>query len=164
MSRKLSIDFEEIRKLAELVAETELSQIEIEEDDMRICVSRDSAAQVVQTVAAPVATAPAPAAAAPAAAPAAAAPAPAADAAGGFDSHPGAIKSPMVGTVYLQPEPSAPKFVKVGDTVSAGDTLMIIEAMKVMNPIKAAASGTVTQILVNDNEPVEFDEVLAVIE
>ena len=70
----------------------------------------------------------------------------------------------MVGTAYLQPEPDAPSFVKVGDTVKAGDTLMIIEAMKVMNPIKAPSAGTVTQILVDDASPVEFDEVLVVIE
>jgi acetyl-CoA carboxylase biotin carboxyl carrier protein len=79
-------------------------------------------------------------------------------------SHPGAVTSPMVGTAYMAPEPSAPTFVKKGDTVKAGDTLMIIEAMKVMNPIKAENSGTVTQILVKDGQPVEFGDVLMVIE
>ena len=160
MAKKLSIDLDEIRKLAELVQETELSEIEIEEDDLRIRVSR-SGGQMVQAVAA------APAALPPAANQAvAAAPIEAASSAGGTDleSHPGAVKSPMVGTVYLQPEPSAPKFVSVGDKVAAGDTLMIIEAMKVMNPIKAPSAGTVTQVLVEDAAPVEFDEVLVVIE
>jgi acetyl-CoA carboxylase biotin carboxyl carrier protein len=79
-------------------------------------------------------------------------------------AHPGAVTSPMVGTVYMQPEPSKPSFVKKGDTVRAGDTLLIIEAMKVMNPIKAEKAGTVTQILVKDGQPVEFGDVLMVIE
>jgi acetyl-CoA carboxylase biotin carboxyl carrier protein len=79
-------------------------------------------------------------------------------------AHPGAVTSPMVGTVYMQPEPGIPPFVKKGDTVKAGDTLVIIEAMKVMNPIKAENSGTVTQILVQDGQPVEFGDVLMVIE
>jgi len=153
MAKKLSIDFDEIRKLAELVQDTELSEIEIEEDDLRIRVSRNGA-QMVQAVAAP--------------APAAnqAAPAVIADTAtaASSDAHPGAVKSPMVGTVYLQPEPGAPSYVSVGDKISAGDTLMIIEAMKVMNPIKAPKSGTVKQILVDDAQPVEFDEVLVVVE
>ncbi len=157
MAKKLKIDLEEIRKLAELVQETDLNEIEIEEDDLRIRVSRGG--QVVQTVAAPVAPAPVAANA-----PAAAAPAEAASAGGYDDSHPGAVKSPMVGTVYLQPEPGADSFVSVGDKVSAGDTLMIIEAMKVMNPIKAPNSGTVKAILVDDTSPVEFDEPLIVIE
>lgn len=79
-------------------------------------------------------------------------------------AHPGAVKSPMVGTAYMAAEPGAPNFVNKGDSVNAGDTLMIIEAMKVMNPIKAETSGTVTQILVNDGEPIEFGDVLMVIE
>ncbi len=78
--------------------------------------------------------------------------------------HPGAVTSPMVGTAYLAPEPSAPTFVKKGDTVAAGDTLLIIEAMKVMNPIKASKGGTVTQILVESGKPVEYGDVLMVIE
>ena len=156
MAKKLSIDFDEIRKLAELVQDTELSEIEIEEDDLRIRVSRNGA-QMVQTVAAP--TAQAPAANTPAA-PAAEAPA----AVVSHESHPGAVKSPMVGTAYLQPEPGAPSYVSVGDKVSAGDTLMIIEAMKVMNPIKAPKAGTVKEILVDNAQPVEFDEVLIIVE
>ena len=79
-------------------------------------------------------------------------------------AHPGAVTSPMVGTAYLKPEPSAGAFVKKGDTVKAGDTLLIIEAMKVMNPIKAENSGTVTHIMVKDGQPVEFGDVLMVIE
>ncbi len=78
--------------------------------------------------------------------------------------HPGAVTSPMVGTAYLAPEPSAPTFVKKGDTVAAGDTLLIIEAMKVMNPIKASKGGTVTQILIETGKPVEYGDVLMVIE
>ena len=79
-------------------------------------------------------------------------------------SHPGAVKSPMVGTAYLQGEPGAPSFGQKGDTVNAGDTLVIIEAMKVMNPIKAEKGGTVTQILIENGQPVEFGDVLMVIE
>jgi len=78
--------------------------------------------------------------------------------------HPGAVTSPMVGTAYLAPEPGAAPFAKKGDTVSAGDTLLIIEAMKVMNPIKASKGGTVTQILVESGKPVEYGDVLMVIE
>jgi acetyl-CoA carboxylase biotin carboxyl carrier protein len=79
-------------------------------------------------------------------------------------SHPGAVTSPMVGTVYLQGEPGAPPFVSKGSSVKAGDTLVIIEAMKVMNPIKAEKSGTITHIMVSDGEPVEYGDVLVVIE
>lgn len=158
MAKKLKIDFDEIRKLAELVQETDLSEIEIEEDDLRIRVSRGG--QVVQTVSAAPAAAPAPANQS---APATPAPA-AADTGSNFENHPGAVKSPMVGTAYLQPEPGADSFISVGDSVSAGDTLMIIEAMKVMNPIKSPKSGTVKAILIDDASPVEFDEPLVVIE
>lgn len=79
-------------------------------------------------------------------------------------AHPGAVTSPMVGTAYMAPEPGASPFVSKGDTVNAGDTLMIVEAMKVMNPIKAENAGTVTQILVKDGQPLEFGDVLMVIE
>ncbi len=81
-----------------------------------------------------------------------------------LDQHPGAVKSPMVGTAYMQPEPGASAYVSAGQDVKEGDTLMIIEAMKVMNPIKAHKAGKVQQICVNDSQPVEFDEVLMVIE
>ncbi len=156
MAKKLKIDFDEIRKLAELVQDTDLSEIEIEEDDLRIRVSRGG--QVIQSVAA----APAMPAAAPAAANQSAAPA--SDAAGSNEDHPGAVKSPMVGTAYLAPEPGADNFVSVGGNVSEGDTLMIVEAMKVMNPIKAPKSGKVTAVLVSDGTPVEFGEPLVIIE
>ena len=139
-----------IKELAELLDETGLTEIEVEEDGRRVRVSR---AGHVHTVA--------PAAAAPAAMPAAApAPGPAGEAA----PHPGAILSPMVGTVYVSPEPGAPPFVTKGDTVQEGQTLLIVEAMKVMNPIPAPKSGTVKEILVADGQPVEFDEPLIVIE
>jgi acetyl-CoA carboxylase biotin carboxyl carrier protein len=144
------IDPDAIRKLAELMTETGLSEIELAEGDRRVRVSRAASAA-------------APAAlhfAAPAAAPAAAAPAAAASPA----SHPGAVISPMVGTAYLQAEPDAPPFVTVGGQVRVGDTLLIIEAMKVMNPIKASKGGTLTQVLVSDGQPVEYGEPLMIIE
>lgn len=156
MAKKLKIDFDEIRKLAELVQDTDLSEIEIEEDDLRIRVSRGG--QVIQSVAA----APAMPAAAPTAANQSAAPA--TDSGASNEDHPGAVKSPMVGTAYLAPEPGADNFVSVGGNVSEGDTLMIVEAMKVMNPIKAPKSGKVTAVLVSDGTPVEFGEPLVIIE
>lgn len=144
------IDEDAIRKLAGLLDETNLTEIEITDDDKSIRVQR-AAAPVVNTVAAS------------AAAPSAAIAAPAAAAAKAED-HPGAVKSPMVGTVYMQPAPGTPSFIEVGKQVKKGDTLLIVEAMKVMNPIKAPQNGTVTQILVSDATPVEFGEVLVVIE
>ena len=149
----MNIDSKLVRELAELLAETGLTQIEVEDGDRKIKVARQ-AAQVA--VAAPLAAAPL-AAPAPVAAPAAApAPAPAAD-----DAN--ALKSPMVGTVYLSPEPGAAPFVSVGQTVKPGDTLVIIEAMKVMNPITATSAGTVKAVLVENAQPVEFDQPLVVI-
>ncbi len=138
-----------IRKLANVMAETGLTEIEITEGEKGIRVARHAIAQ---------APAPAMMASAPAeAAPAAAAPAkPAGD-------HPGTIKSPMVGTVYLKPSPDAAPFVKVGDSVSEGQTLLIVEAMKVMNPIKAPRGGKVSEIFVSDAQPIEFGEPLVVI-
>ena len=142
------IDEDAIRKLAKLLDETNLTEIEIADEANSIRVQRGG--QTVVAAAAP-AQAAAPVAAI------AAAPAKA-------DDHPGAVKSPMVGTVYRQSEPGAAPFSEVGKKVNKGDTLLIIEAMKVMNPIKAPASGTVTAVLVNDGQPVEFGEVLVVIE
>ena len=149
------LDAEFVRKMAELLTETGLTEIEYSEGEKRIRLTK-AAPQIAQAMyAAPAALAPAPVAAAPApAAPAAVSPA----------QHPGALKSPMVGTAYHAPEPGASPFVKVGDSVKAGQTLLIIEAMKVMNPIKAPKSGTITQILVNDAQPVEFGEPLMIIE
>jgi len=142
-----------VRRLARLLDETGLSEIEFAEGQKRIRVTRASAPAAA--VHAAVAAAPAPAA--PQAAQDAAAPA-------APGKHPGALTSPMVGTAYVSPEPGAPPFVRVGDAVKPGQTVMIVEAMKVMNPIKAQKAGTVTQVLVEDAQPVEFGEVLMVIE
>jgi acetyl-CoA carboxylase biotin carboxyl carrier protein len=146
----MNVDTKMVRELAELLAETGLTEIEVEDGDRKIKVSRGAPAAVHQVAphAAPLA-APAPAAAAPAepAAPDTA----------------NAIRSPMVGTAYLHPEPGADAFIKVGDKVSAGQTLLIIEAMKVMNPIAAASAGTVKQILIENAQPVEFDQPLVVV-
>lgn len=142
------IDEAAIRKLASLLDETNLTEIEITDEDKSLRVQR-AAGPVVTTVSAPAAVAGA------SAAPAAAAKA---------DDHPGAVKSPMVGTVYMQPAPGSPSFIEIGKQVKKGDTLLIVEAMKVMNPIKSPSTGTVTQILVSDSTPVEFGEVLVVIE
>ena len=147
-----------VRALADILDDAGLAELEYETEDLSVRLSRvTGAAAPVAAVAAPVA-APA-SAAAPAVAPAAAEIAPA-DAA----SHPGAVTSPMVGTAYVAPEPDAPAFVEVGDAVKKGQTILIVEAMKVMNPITAPADGTVKQIMVTNGQPVEFGEVLVVIE
>ena len=150
------IDARLVRKLADILTETGLTEIEVERDDLKIRVAK----QV--TVSATVAAAPAHAPAVPAPAPMAAAPV--AEAPAAAAARDDAVKSPMVGTVYLQPQPGAPAFVKVGDTVQAGQTLLIIEAMKTMNPIPAPRGGKVVEILVEDAQPVEFGEPLVVIE
>ena len=144
------IDEEAIRKLAGLLEETGLGEIEYENAGQRIRLARAAAATAPIAYAAP----------APATAPAIAAAAPAADDA----SHPGAVKSPMVGTAYLSPQPGAPAFVKPGDSVAAGQTILIIEAMKTFNPIKASKAGKLARMSVTDGQPVEFGEVLAIIE
>ena len=152
-----------IRELADLLDNSSLSEIEVEEDGLKIRVARAAPSAVQMT--APVIAAPtAPAAAAPAAAPQAA---PAAAEAGGKDdaaNHPGAVTSPMVGTAYAAPEPGADAFIKQGDTVEEGQTLLIVEAMKVMNPIPAPKAGVVKEILFTDAQPVEFGEPLLIIE
>lgn len=153
----MNIDSKLVRELAELLGETGLSEIEVEDGDRKIRVARTISAAPVATVAVPSAPAPVAAAAAAPAAPAAAA-APAAP------SMANAVKSPMVGTTYLAPEPGAAPFVSVGAAVKIGDVLLIIEAMKVMNPITAERAGKVTAILVEDGQPVEFDQPLVVIE
>ena len=150
----MRIETDLVRQLAELLDQNQLTEIEVEDGDRRIVVKREV------TVAAAPAPAPA-AAAAPAAAPPPPPP-PAADVPPA--AHPGAVKSPMVGTVYLSGEPGAKPFVAPGDTVKVGDTLVIIEAMKVMNPITAARAGTVRQVLVVDAQPVEFDQPLVIVE
>ena len=149
----MQVDVDLVRQLAELLDATQLTEIEVEEGDRKIRVARKAA-----NVAAPVSYAPAPTAApAPVAAVAAPETAPTAPSAN-------AVKSPMVGTVYLSGEPSAPPFVSVGARVAAGDTLLIVEAMKVMNPILAPSAGTVKAVLVENGQPVEFDQPLVVVE
>ncbi len=153
---KFEMDTEFIRKLAALLEETKLGEIEMADGDRRIRVARPaitaaSFAQPIMTAAA----APQPASTA---APAAAAAAP------DLGKHPGAVKSPMVGTAYLSPEPGKPVFVQVGDKITVGQTLLIIEAMKTFNPIKTTKAGTVTQILIENARPVEFGEVLMIVE
>lgn len=150
---KFELDTEFVRKLAQLLHETHLGEIELADGDKRIRVARQAV-----TVAAP-AAAPVAGGAAPAAAPTAA---PAAEA--DLGKHPGAVKSPMVGTAYLAPEPGKPNFVAIGDKVTAGQTLLIIEAMKTFNPIKAPKAGTIMQILVANAHPVEFGEPLMIVE
>lgn len=143
-----------IRDLAELLNKTGLSEIEIEKSGLKVRVAR--AVTVQAAVAPPAAVAAAPA---PAATPAAAAGKPNDPA-----KHPGAVKSPMVGTCYRSPEPGAAAFIDVGSRVSQGDTLLIIEAMKTMNQIPAPHAGKVTAILVENGQPVEFGEPLVIIE
>ena len=149
---RFQIDDALIRKLAELLDETGLTEIEFAEGDKRLRVAKTVTQNVTATTPSVVQVA--------AEAPQAAATGAEAPAGGGTPD--GAVTSPMVGTVYLAPEPGAPNFVKVGDSVSEGQTLLIVEAMKVMNPIRAQRSGTVKQILVDDAQPVEFGEVLLV--
>jgi len=149
-----AIDSKLIRELADLLTDTDLSEIEVEQAGLRIRVAREVSVQ--GTVATPP-PAPAPA---PAASPAPAEPEPPQDPA----SHPGTVTSPMVGTAYLAPEPGAKPFVEVGTRVSAGQTVMIVEAMKTMNAIPAPKAGTVTSVLVEDSHPVEFGEPLLIIE
>jgi acetyl-CoA carboxylase biotin carboxyl carrier protein len=149
----MRVDTDLVKKLAEMLDENDLSEIEVEDNGRRIVVKRKLAG------------APAPAHAPPPP-PAAAAPTPATPAAPepSAASHPGVVKSPMVGTVFLAGEPGAAPFVSVGTAVDEGDTLLIIEAMKVMNPIAAPRAGTVTQILVQDAQPVEYEQPLAIVE
>ncbi|WP_425997300.1 acetyl-CoA carboxylase biotin carboxyl carrier protein [Caulobacter sp. DWR1-3-2b1] len=154
-----SIDARLVRKLADILKDTGLSEIEVEHAGLKIRVARELTLTAAATtyVQAPQAYAPQePAPAAPPVVEAAAAPA--ARAAGDI------VKSPMVGTVYMSPQPGADNFVKVGDTVAAGQTLLIVEAMKTMNPIAATKAGKVVEILVGDAQPVEFGEPLVVIE
>ena len=155
-SRSLpAIDSAAIRELAELLSETGLTEIEIEQGGRRVRVARQNSPHIS---AAPITVA---AMSEPVTPPAAAGTA--------SEAHPakrdteGAVTSPMVGTAYLAPEPGKPPFVKPGDTVREGDTLLIVEAMKTMNPILAPRAGTVTEILVRDAQPVEFGQMLLVL-
>ena len=140
-----TVDCNQIRELAKLLEETGLAEVEITEGDRSIRVVRNG---VTTATAAPVGTA----------TPSAPAP-PASD-----EPHPGAVTSPMVGTIYLAASPGDAPFVKAGIQVAEGDTLLIVEAMKVMNPIPAPRAGTVISILVDDGQPVEFDEPLLILE
>lgn len=148
----MRVDGALLRELADLLSANDLTEIEVEDGDRKIRVRREAAPVMAYAQAPAVAPAPAAAPAAPAAE---AAPAPAP-----MD----AVKSPMVGTAFLSPEPGAKPFIAVGQPVKQGDTLLIVEAMKVMNPITSPKAGTVLQILVGDSQPVEFDQPLVVIE
>ena len=141
------VDASAIRELAELLKETGLTEIEIEHNGARLRVSKQAGGTMMA------ASAPAPAAA----------PAAAVEAPKPKGPSPGSVPSPMVGTVYASPEPGAPPFIKVGQTVKEGDTLFIVEAMKTMNPILASRGGTVTEICVTDAQPVEFGQILVII-
>ncbi len=148
---KLTVDTDLVSALADLMEEKGLTEVEVTAGDQALRLSKAAAAAPA------VLAAPAVSAAAASAPEAAGGPAAAAD-------HPGAVKSPMVGTAYLSPQPGAAAFVKVGDQVAEGQTLLIVEAMKVMNPIPAPRAGKVTAILLEDSEPVEFDQPLIVLE
>jgi acetyl-CoA carboxylase biotin carboxyl carrier protein len=145
---KHQVDAELVRQLAKLLDETGLNELEYQTNSLRVKVAKNHGVAAMPMLAA------APVAAAASAAPAAAA----------ASDHPGAITSPMVGTAYAAPEPGAAAFIKVGDTVRQGQTLLIIEAMKVMNPLPAPKAGRVTEILFHDGQPVEYGEALVVIE
>jgi acetyl-CoA carboxylase biotin carboxyl carrier protein len=149
----VSFDPAAIRELAKILRETDLTEIELVEAESRIRVARQISVQAVTQLAAPAAVA-----AAPAAVPAAM---PAVEAAG---PHPGTVNSPMVGVAYLAPEPGAAPFITVGARVAQGQTLLLIEAMKTFNQIRAPKAGTVTRILVESGSPVEYGEPLLVIE
>jgi len=159
LKNEAEIDTTLVRQLADILNDTSLTEIEVERGELRIRVAREIvAAPVMQYAAAP--------------APAAHAPAPAAAAPASMPSDPATIvakqgeevKSPMVGTVYLQASPEAPPFIAVGDKVKKGQTLLIVEAMKTMNPIQAPRDGVVVEVLVGDAQPVEFGEALVLLE
>ncbi len=147
---KLTVDTDLVDVLADLMEKKGLTEVEVTVGDQTLRLSKGGGIQTFAHMPAP----------APAAHGVAAAPGPAA----GPADHPGAVKSPMVGTVYMSPQPGNPAFISVGDTVTEGQTLLIIEAMKVMNPIPAPRAGKVSAILVDDAEPVEFDQALIVLE
>ncbi|SCA55193.1 Biotin carboxyl carrier protein of acetyl-CoA carboxylase [Candidatus Terasakiella magnetica] len=137
-----------VRELAELLNDTGLTEIEYGQDDWHVRVAKN----VTVSAAAPVAVAAAPAGAAPA------------DENADMSNHPGAVSSPMVGVAYLSPDPDSPNFVNVGDSVTEGQTLCLIEAMKVFNPIHAPKAGKVSRVLVTAGSPVEFGDTLFIIE
>ncbi len=150
----MQVDTKLVRELAELLDATNLTEIEVHDGDRKVRVARKAAAPAMAYAPAPVAHAPAATAVAVAAAPAV----------DDVRQHPGLVRAPIVGTAYLTPDPTSPPYVSVGSVVKVGATLLIIEAMKVMNPITATRAGTVTRILVTNEQPVEYDEPLVVIE
>jgi acetyl-CoA carboxylase biotin carboxyl carrier protein len=151
-----AIDTRLVRKLAGILKDTGLSEIEVERGDLRIRVAREFTVAGPQMIAAPAPVMAATQAAAPSPAPSAPASAP--------ERKGDLVKSPMVGTIYLQATPGSPAFVRPGDTVAEGQTLMIVEAMKTMNPIPAPRAGVVAEILVEDSQPVEYGAPLVVLE
>lgn len=153
---KFEMDTEFIRLLAKLLEETNLGEIEMADGTRKIRVARPTVAAAPAMVATQPVVMSAPAHAAPAAV--------AATTATDNAKHPGAVKSPMVGTAYLSPEPGKPLFVNIGDKVAAGQTLLIIEAMKTFNPIKAPKAGTLAQVLIDNAQPVEFGQPLMIVE
>lgn len=157
--KKHDIDANLVRQLADILNDTDLTEVEVERGDLKVKVKRE-----VTVSATPVHYAPAPAAAAPVAPPAPVAPAMAIDPAAIVARAGEEVKSPMVGTAYLQPSPEAAPFVQPGDKVKKGQTLLIVEAMKTMNPIQAPRDGVVADILVGDAQPVEFGEALVLLE
>ncbi|RFB04339.1 acetyl-CoA carboxylase biotin carboxyl carrier protein [Parvularcula marina] len=153
-TNSLDDDLEAIRAMAEVLEETGLTEIELDRGGVRLRIAKTGTTVAMQA-AAPMVAAPQPALAQ------------GQESAGGaadLSGHPGAVTSPMVGTAYLAPAPTSPPFVSVGDQVSEGQTVLIVEAMKTMNEIKATKAGKITQILAKDAEPVEFGEVLLIIE
>ncbi len=157
--KKHEIDASLVRQLADILNDTDLTEVEVERGDLKIKVKRE-----VAVAAAPVHYAPAPAPAAPVAPPAPSAPAMVSDPAAIVARAGEEVKSPMVGTAYLQASPEAPPFVQPGDKVKKGQTLLIVEAMKTMNPIQAPRDGVVAEVLVGDAQPVEFGEPLVLLE
>lgn len=159
MAKDMLIDPGYIREIAALISETDLTEIEVAKGDLKIRVARQitvQAAPVHHVVAAPAQAVP------PAAAGTNIAAAPASSEE--LSAHPGAVRSPMVGTAYLRPSPGANPFIEVGSVVKAGDKILLVEAMKTFNEINATRSGTITHILVEDGQPVEYGEALVVIE
>lgn len=156
------IDSKLVRELADILNDTELTEIEVERGELRIRVAREVHAAPMQYAAAPQAPAAAPQPA-PASAPSSPPETPASSGAADPKSHPGAVTSPMVGTVYVRPSPDAEQFKKPGDSVKEGDTILLVEAMKTFNPITAPKSGKLLELLVDDAQPVEYGEALFII-
>ena len=157
------VDSKLVRELADILNDTELTEIEVEKGELRIRVAREVTAAPAVYASQPMHAPMAAPAAAPAPAPASAPETPAAPGAADAKSHPGAVTSPMVGTVYLRPSPEADQFKKAGDSVKEGETILLVEAMKTFNPITASKSGTLTELLVDNAQPVEYGEALFII-